>query len=328
MRAVYQNATLVIAAAGCKDATEGLHGIMPRPQPTTYSLPYYSAQGVVDGSYKVALLPDRPRLSGGVELDGPLRERAWAFQEWYLATRIVFFTVYGIYWKCRGLEVDELGCSQDSSCYNLKSWLEILFEYSGKFLTYPGDRLLALEGVVDLMREERKDSYRLGVWEKDLCTQLIWNMAGNIPPNTCNADYPSWCWAATGGKKHWPMEDLTFHNYPPPPGSGMILATELTCDGTIRSTGKLLEADIRTPAIRKCCFLATPQYEVPVETTVLSWYSLGLQPEVGPCRQHLILDPTDENNPFGIASFDRYLAVSKVLCLVIGYTHRKKSDPW
>ena len=75
MGRAYSNATLVIAAAGSRDSTEGLF-VTERPQPTIVRLPYV-LDDIIKGSFNVALMPHpdpRPTL-------GPLSERAWAFQE-------------------------------------------------------------------------------------------------------------------------------------------------------------------------------------------------------------------------------------------------------
>ena len=69
MGRVYSNATMVIAAAGSRDSTEGLF-VTERPQPTMVRLPYVS-DDIIKGSFNVALMPHpdaRPTL-------GPLSER-------------------------------------------------------------------------------------------------------------------------------------------------------------------------------------------------------------------------------------------------------------
>lgn len=95
MGMLYRNASLVLAAGGAKDSTESL---LPTSRPIRASIriPYIS-EGLHRGFFNAAILVPGPYSP----VQGPLRLRAWAFQEWYLGRRIVFFMPRGIFWKCR-----------------------------------------------------------------------------------------------------------------------------------------------------------------------------------------------------------------------------------
>ncbi|KAH9234952.1 hypothetical protein K456DRAFT_35088 [Colletotrichum gloeosporioides 23] len=86
MSSVYRKAFLVIAAVNSKDSTEGLVG--PQLLPPTFQCPITVHNGPDQSIQQANILP----IPGGSNpsIEGPLRERAWAFQEWYLGRRIVF----------------------------------------------------------------------------------------------------------------------------------------------------------------------------------------------------------------------------------------------
>ncbi|ORY00898.1 heterokaryon incompatibility [Clohesyomyces aquaticus] len=85
MAAIYRGATLMIAAAGARDATEGLF-MKQRTFSKPTRLPYIH-NGYPDGQFYMMHI-DVPLALRRNPLHGcPLRERGWAFQEWYLAQR-------------------------------------------------------------------------------------------------------------------------------------------------------------------------------------------------------------------------------------------------
>jgi hypothetical protein len=202
MADVYRNATLVISASDAKDSTEGLL-ITKRKHETVVVVPYI-AEGMVQGTFNIAQLPDY-----GSEPDAShLNTRAWAFQERLLARRIMFFTRGGIFWKCSQSETWEHGIWTELQFYEDRSWLRMLEQYSKKRLTNARDRLYALQGVVEDMRDARGDHYydSYGVWDSDLCEQLLWKQVEPIL-KTEILDLPTWTWAATGGAKFWCSEN-------------------------------------------------------------------------------------------------------------------------
>ena len=95
-------AYLTIAASDAIDSTEGCF-ISRRPDLPTVEIPYYSDVEDTEGSiYISALSLHEPTVAWG-----PLRQRAWALQEWYLSRRMVHFTKGGLSRKSKEVEVDE-----------------------------------------------------------------------------------------------------------------------------------------------------------------------------------------------------------------------------
>jgi hypothetical protein len=177
MGMVYGRAFLVIAAAGSSDSTGGLFDI-PRHPDLTIRVPYHqSGHQAAAGTFNITMLnclETRPEY-------GPLRKRAWAFQEWQLARRILFFMPGGVSWMCKKIVLDERG-PEDQLGFMFPlvdwnstwQWLQFLLWYSGSNLSVHTDRIPAIQGLVYEMQWKRLDDYHLGLWEKDIEKQLVW----------------------------------------------------------------------------------------------------------------------------------------------------------
>lgn len=159
---VYRNATLVVAASGAADSTEGLF-VTERPLLRAWKVPYIIS-GVTQGFFQVALLDRDEKLP----FWGPLETRAWTLQERYLARRLVCFMPGNFYWKCRRCEQGEIIASGSLDFYEDTSWLDLLRLYTRKSLTYPGDRIHALRGIITEIEPTRQDQFLFdyGVWGK------------------------------------------------------------------------------------------------------------------------------------------------------------------
>ncbi|KAK3495237.1 heterokaryon incompatibility protein-domain-containing protein [Neurospora hispaniola] len=147
MGTVYAHARLVIAATTGADAEAGLfpsQTCIHRPGETSSAL-YFSKL---------------PKESGSPQHNLPLFTRGWAFQEWVLARRIVFWTQDRMCWHCAE------GCAGDDSKnvwtssglfgrYN--TWKEIVTRYSGREFTYPTDKLMAISGIANEIHKKRPE---------------------------------------------------------------------------------------------------------------------------------------------------------------------------
>lgn len=202
MGTVYTNATLVIAAAGAKDSTEGLF-TEDRTQTRTCKLPY-TIGGLSKGAFNIAIA--RPSIH---TYSSPLRKRGWALQEWYLAPRLFLSLPIGIALKCKEGEYQER-CDAPSWGFGLferESWLTMLEIFSSKQLTYPSDRVHAVRGIAAEISKTREHQYiwELGVWEGDLIEQLWWCRREPATESE-SLNLPSWSWAATGGDIYWMLD--------------------------------------------------------------------------------------------------------------------------
>lgn len=55
-----------------------------------------------------------------------------------------------------------------------KCWYKMIENYSGRDLTYESDRLLAIQGLVTLMKEAFGYDNHAGLWDKRLVQDLLW----------------------------------------------------------------------------------------------------------------------------------------------------------
>lgn len=195
MGPLYQQATLVIAAAGSEDPTGGLF-ICGRSPRVSLQLPYTSK-----GAFNLAIRsPSMRPLTD--DYPRPLQERAWALQEFYLAQRIVLFIEHGVNWRCSSCECDESGADDDLGLYEHLGWFVLLKHYSRKRLTRPSDRMVALQGIVNEESKRRDDTFLSeGMWEKEIPQHLLWYRTSVLAPG--DPALPSWSWGATEGSKKW-----------------------------------------------------------------------------------------------------------------------------
>lgn len=81
-------------------------------------------------------------------------------------------------------------------------WNDIVEEYSKKNLTKETDRLIALYGIAQSIKQEHThDEYVAGMWKNHLLNQLLWMTYTNLKkgrPSEYRA--PSWSWASVIGK--------------------------------------------------------------------------------------------------------------------------------
>lgn len=250
MGPLYQQATLVIAAAGSQDPTGGLF-IQERFPKIAIQLSYTGQTGQDSGTFNMALQsPAVPTAN-----QGPLQQRAWALQEWHLAQRIVFFMPEGfglpggISWRCDTLERDENGHAADLGIYEDEDWLTLLGSYSEKKLTRQSDRLVALEGILSEERKQRPYKFLTeGVWEKDIPQQLLWLRTSVLIYDT--PSLPSWSWASTEGSKFWISSipcglDLNYD----------CVKIKRSRPGRLSVSGDVVKAStVRWTEMNNCCF--------------------------------------------------------------------------
>ncbi|KAF2832794.1 HET-domain-containing protein [Ophiobolus disseminans] len=225
---VYRNATLVLAAAGSQDSTQGLFA-SDRPPVVVSELPF-TKDNIVQGTFNVALVAC---WGDAYPWEGPLYERAWALQERYLARRLVTFMPGYTSWQCDDMGVDELGQKGEITIQDERlSWYYLLERYSSKQLTYKSDRLCALQGIAEHARHIRRDYYyhEYGVWKRTLPEDLLWKQR-TAASATGSLDKPTWSWACTDGPKQWCMR------YHAAETLRLFEKLEISSNGSILATG-------------------------------------------------------------------------------------------
>lgn len=225
MRYVYSHSACNIAASAAIDQDSGIF----RPRRENELLPgiviYPSSHENNPGqSY---LLFDKGYWDR--QLEGPLHNRGWVFQECLLAPRVLYFTENQVLYECfhetkcegfpqgipyhqRSKDLSVLWDSIDTHVRKLplvKSgkmsfqmhvlWNHLLERYTYKTLTYSKDRLPGLSGVAQLFGTVTGDEYLLGLWRSRFIEQLVWRVSQPRPKPALEHDMPSWSWASTDG---------------------------------------------------------------------------------------------------------------------------------
>jgi hypothetical protein len=198
MSSVYSCSTINIAATGAKDGTIGcfFKGLW------NFQLPIPMRKET--RFWEFSLSHPYRKLN-----NEPLLDRAWVFQERFLAPRTLHFTSSQIFWECEG----GYGCGMspmeespwgrwDADQFprsSHKSWHLIVSSYSKGMLTYATDRLVAISGVARWLQAQNKDDYLAGMWRKDLESQLCWRADYHSLSRPKVYLAPSWSWASILG---------------------------------------------------------------------------------------------------------------------------------
>lgn len=259
MDQVYSKALFTISAEMASSARDSFLSAR-EPQLATCKIPLRFA----DGTFGSMFLNGKPSRSG--RLFQPLQNRAWAFQETLLAPRLLIYNSETLRWWCRCRELN-LGASitpvvdpEYFILYTAKwfhamceghsvnppkaSWEQVVTRYSGRELSDPNDRLLALGAIAKILFEsratlfqaERKEfKYVAGLWNHQLSNQLLWftdfnRLALPEPLISCKLPRPpiyrapSWSWASIDGP-------ISFEDT----GDWLQGATVVECSTTLKS---------------------------------------------------------------------------------------------
>ncbi|KAK8076974.1 HET-domain-containing protein [Apiospora saccharicola] len=208
MGAVYENASLVIAASGSASAQEGCFATGQREM-SSVDLPYYSDNGQFGGLVHVC--QQIFRWEDASPTDGPLQQRGWALQEAYFARRALHFMPGGPTWRCREEQLNER--NNRVRLFFDTAWEGIIENYSKRQLTYKSDRLVAIQAYATELQKKNADIYDLGVFLSRLPSQLLW--INRFRTNSdglaeSRVDLPSWTWASIGGEKYLLAYQLSF----------------------------------------------------------------------------------------------------------------------
>ncbi|KAK1974445.1 heterokaryon incompatibility protein-domain-containing protein [Colletotrichum cereale] len=322
MASIYRRATLVVAAVSSEDSSQGLSGT-ERLESLTFRVPYSTEEEPPRGGYNVAA-----SLISGDDIVGPLKERAWAFQEWYLGRRKVFFTSEGIKWKCDELECNENGNDIDLELYETQSWFQCLEEYTRRRLTVPSDRLFALLGIAAENQKFRNDSFvpEFGVWEDKLAEQLLWRPTGTNDEDV--PSLPSWCWAATGGQKMWLLDLLDHSIHSELAVKILPKVVSLRKSGSVHVLGLLIRSKVASLPLPECCirsfnYITNCRMENPSKSSPEKVLFPGYTLERCSIRRFAILNPTGACKILGIALFDRDKYFSECFCFILSSTTRQ-----
>jgi hypothetical protein len=226
MTEIYRNTFVNIAAEAAPDCHAGLFVRRDDECVRVYAL---TGVGIASSPSQNYLLV--PRKYREMNEDNPLRKRAWTFQERLLAPRQISFGRRQVMWKCSRLAACEVfpsgyPCSSmeehidskflqylesDHSMEDASGdlWHRLVQAYTMGALTREEDKLVAIQGVVKLLKPMLKDDYLAGLWRNSLASDLLWRYPVTHPgsgyrPGKYRA--PTWSWASVEGQIAWPAE--------------------------------------------------------------------------------------------------------------------------
>ncbi|KAM0518199.1 hypothetical protein ACHAPE_004608 [Trichoderma viride] len=196
MGSIYEQAEITIAASHTPGCWEGFFFTRRPPHPSVEIPNFFSHETDAASKVQVFATIRRDTATNTFPEFGALNSRAWATQEWLLSRRIVFFTKGAIIWSCKAITQRETG----ERCYSVSRntrWKNIIEQYSDRQLTFPTDRLIALEGLRRELGKKIACEYAFGVWKESLPNQLLWQVTRRIE-GTAILDplkLPTWTWA-------------------------------------------------------------------------------------------------------------------------------------
>jgi hypothetical protein len=213
------------------------------------------------------LVHERFRHMDPESRDMPLTQRAWAFQERLLSTRVIHFAPDEVLWECMesiGCECSKLNkrrpikherswirrtgspCVEGLAPYDSENWHTVVSEYTGRHLTYETDIFPALQVIAKQLSARKSATYLAGLWEETLPKDLLWavrDTAISVRPKKWRA--PSWSWASVLGTVQWE------------PSSARSAVTILACETTSAGEDKLGEISGGYLRLKGRCVAAT-----------------------------------------------------------------------
>ena len=236
---VYRNSHLTLAAASSTDCTGGLF----------FRLKVVELNGTTDDGPYQLFCREGPRHQS---IDFPLMKRGWVAQEQLLSPRTLFFGEKELLWQC----LKRKGCQCGHSWaefpghsklpktdhwseerfreqtgldiirhFNfkqlalIKKWHETIASYSATSLSYPTDKLAAIDGIAQYMHPMRNCDYLAGLWSDSLPFDLLWSIVGagstRVVESSTNQRkllwssdqdlFPTWSWASVDCEVTWEL---------------------------------------------------------------------------------------------------------------------------
>jgi hypothetical protein len=203
-----------------------------------------------------------------------INQRAWTLQEAWLSPRLLIYGTGPLQWQCLSA-AKSLGGTPPSQVQDdffptknrhkvsspgpfsvdhetlSEEWRNIVFEYTGRSMTDPEDKLPALSGIAAEFGRLSDDEYLASLWASTLPYSLLYHQLSRPPSPTTSATLnyraPSWSWAAVDGSirfedpNPWIAKtDVTVQSVSITPAIalapvGKVTAGELTLSGPVRS---------------------------------------------------------------------------------------------
>lgn len=221
MGSIYQNAECTIAATAANNANQGFLERTGNSVSLAKPMSIYK-KSTDESKAGTSYIPiNVPSFYDCISVSA-LNRRGWVVQERALSTRVIHFTVNGVFWECGSLKAhDTFGTLQNRgdfpSCRSKETllsvarlqrtrhvcpveWFHFVQQYSYSHFTNPQDRLLALSSVAKAVQPYLGGhDYIAGLWKNDIVKGLAWKCYAPIESIPDDPNVPSWSWAAAKG---------------------------------------------------------------------------------------------------------------------------------
>ncbi|KAI8629161.1 heterokaryon incompatibility protein-domain-containing protein [Xylariaceae sp. FL1651] len=242
MAQIYGNAYITLAAGASADDEGGFFRESDIAFSDAHSIKIQGESGEYEVFFRKHL--SHPDEGWPIGKALPLMTRGWVFQEELLSRRFLCFAENEIWWECR----EDVACSCSTSAvrFNYRQlnksgakpsfpncepnkfdfshlftlpraelfslWRALVSQYSRRSLTFPRDKLPALDGLRQAFEKALLDqggagSYLWGSWTEALKDDLLWSNLGYDAAGGRSRNAPSWSWtSAADGALEFPTE--------------------------------------------------------------------------------------------------------------------------
>jgi len=221
MAEIYGQSLFTIIAATSPDATSGFIKKNSRDYYDNYFKSWSISRNLFDGQTNEIFARRDSHLT---KFERYIDQRSWAFQEYFLPTRLLIFDHSEVRWECNttakcccsknaqsGLKAMFApyfiaGAQNKSELTRLsESWCQVVEFYTRRTISYGSDKLVALSGVARRFQETFNGTYLAGLWVEDIYHQLAWEAKeGRVVNRSSEYRSPSWSWASVDGWVEFP----------------------------------------------------------------------------------------------------------------------------
>jgi hypothetical protein len=218
MNIVYAKAAMTLVALEGHDASYGLPGVQPYPQPRHQP---------IERIHQLRMATVMPNISE-LEKRSAWRSRAWTYQEELFSRRLLFFTNHQVYFRCqhstycedRFEDYSDLLTARGKGLFGVthpsyEMWQRLVINYSTRVFRDDIDRYNAFAGIENQLRHHWKLPCLMGIPVKYLVRGLYWHLrltkTHQGRTNVCRiSTYPSWSWSGWKGGVMLPPLNVRF----------------------------------------------------------------------------------------------------------------------
>lgn len=213
MPRIYEGAYATIVAARSRSCDQGFLNDIITPSPLSHVF-RFPLRGHNSASGSILCFGQEKNHN----IKDPIECRAWPLQEFLLSHRVIRFGVHQVTWLCpctwetqRKNEAPNWWLRQEQAIVNIKTkfhqrlgdlsaWDQLVWDYTSRKLSKPGDKLLAISGIASKLAEKSEDIYIAGMWYRHLPRGLLWEVGSLLEPRPSQYRAPSWSWASVNGR--------------------------------------------------------------------------------------------------------------------------------